>query len=554
SGLPGAPALAPSEASAAAPAPGAPPAEPPAPKDGKTKLPRPLWGLFWGHDILTVFGIEMHMISQPFLVMNTLKKSAAVMGFVRNVHMGGMSLSNLLPVGLLIDKTDYRVIAIGTALVRAALMGAIPLLFLSGHLTFGLLVAIVALNPLFQNTMIVAEGAARYALLGNDEKLNKEAAAVFGKWDALAGIAMPLLGSAIIGALVAHFGMGGYALAYGVYAAVLLASIPIYWLTVRDPRDPKELGMKGFLEFLAGTRSFLWAVAKGIALAPVSLARFLAGLARRVRAGGRAAEAAGERVGLKEKLARALDAHEATQGFSAILRNKTLFTLISVGSIESFLADAMPMVVLPNFIKEIVGVGPAFHLPVLGGLLATAGGIFGLMLAAESIGHFLAATRMEGEKGDRLIARLGHGRFYKMAAVSSLLFWLMWAVPTLLAPHLFWVNLGVVLFVQFAMQIFHGPVGIVMAPVVRNEIPNDKLGRVESAFGMIDMFFSAAGALAAGFMLDWFSISTAMLCIAVAITLSAVLEWRVPGWIFPDGRDPAKRARPDEPPSPPPAA
>jgi hypothetical protein len=527
------------------------PAEPPAPKDGKpgkTKLPRSLWGLFWGHDILTVFGIEMHMISQPFLVMNTLKKSAAIMGFVRNVHMGSMSLSNLLPVGLLIDKTDYRVIAVGTALIRAALMGAIPLLFLAGHLTFGVLVAIIALNPLFQNTMIVAEGAARYALLGTDEKLNKEAAATFGKWDALAGIAMPLLGSAVVTALIAHFGMGGYALAYGVYAALLLLSIPIYWLTVRDPRDPKELGMKGFLEFLSGTRSFFWALIKGLALSPVTFVRFARGLlsrAREKKAGTPAAP--GEKLKWREKLARVLDAHEATQGFSAILRNDTLFTLISVGSIESFLADAMPMVVLPNFIKDVVGVGPAFHVPVIGGLLATAGGIFGLMLAAESIGHFIAASRMEGEKGDRLIEKLGHGRFYKMAALSSLLFWLMWAVPTLVAPHLFWVNLGVVLFVQFAMQIFHGPVGIVMAPVVRNEIPNDKLGRVESAFGMIDMFFSAAGALAAGFMLDWFSISTAMAAIAVAITVSSILEWKVPGWIFPDGRDPAKKIRPDEP-------
>jgi hypothetical protein len=527
-------ALAPAGAAAAAPAPEAPPA----PSGGKTKLPRSLWGLFWGHHILTVTGINLHIISQPFLVMETLKKSKAIMGFVRNVHMGSMSLVNLLPVGLLIDKTDFRVLFIGTSLARAALMGSIPLLFLTGHLSFAVLVGIIALNPLFQSTMIVADGAARMAFLGKDEKLNKEASATLGKWDSVAGVIMPLAASAAVAALVSSFGLGGYALAYGVYAAFLLASIPIYWLMVRDPRDHGEMGLAGFLSFLKGTATFLWAFAKGIALSPFALAKFLYELAKK----GRARAASEPGVGLKERVARTLDAHEATQGFSYILRNKTLYTLISVGAIEAFLSDAMPMVVLPNFIKDVVGVGPHFALPVIGGLLATAGGIFGLMLAAESVGRFLASWRMEGEKGDRLIEKLGHGRFYRMAGVSSLLFWLMWAVPTFVAPHLFWAALGTVLFVQFATQVFHGPVGIVMAPVVRQEIDDTKLGRVESAFNMVDMFFSAGGALAAGFLLDWFSISTAMAIIASAITLTGLVEWLVPKWIFPDGIRPAKKA------------
>jgi len=509
----------------------------PAPKEAKTKLPRSMWGLFWGHHILTVSGIELHMISQPFLVMETLKKSKAIMGLVRNVHMGSMSIVNLLPVGLLIDKTDFRTLFIATSLARAMLMGAIPLLFLAGHLSFGVLVAIIALNPLFQSTMIVADGAARMAFLGTDEKLNKEASATLGKWDSLAGMIMPLAASGAVSALVSSFGLGGYAMAYGVYAAFLLASIPIYWIMVRDPRDHKDMGLAGFVNFLKGTATFLWALAKGLLLSPLALARFLIKLVRERGTKPAPAEAG---VGFKERLARALDRHEATQGFSYILRNKTLSTLISVGAIEAFLSDAMPMVVLPNFIKDVVGVGPHFGLPLVGGLLATAGGIFGVMLAAESVGRFIASWRMEGEKGDRLIEKVGHGRFYKIAAVSSLLFWLMWAVPTLL-PHMFWLSLGTVLFVQFATQIFHGPVGVVMAPVVRSEIPDAQLGRVESAFNMVDMFFSAGGALAAGFLLDWFSISTAMAIIAGAITLTAALEWMVPKWIFPDGMRPAKK-------------
>jgi|GEM_PF-2178746 len=524
-------------APAAAPSNAATRATPPEPKDGKTKLPRSLWGLFIGHDLMTIFGIEMHMISQPFLVTETLKKSTAIMGFVRNVHTSSMGLANLLPMGLLIDKTDFRVLFIGGALLRAALMGLIPLLYVTGHLSFAALVAIVALNPIFQGVMLTADGAARMAFLGSDDKLNKDATATLGKWYSLIDIAMPLAGSAIVAGLVATFGLGGYAAAYGVYAALLLASVPVYWVMIRDPRDHKDMGLAGFGSFLRGTGTFFWALARGLLLSPVALVRLLVKLAR----AGRPAASAGEPgVGLKERMARALDKYEATQGFSYILRNKTLFTLISVGAVEGFLSDAMPFVILPNFIKDVIGVGPHFAVPLFGGLLATAGGIFGLALAAQSLGHFFASWRMEGEKGDRLIERVGHGRFYRAAAVSSLFFWLMWAVPTLL-PHAFWLGLATVVFVQFAMQLFHGPVGIVMAPVVRHEIPDAKLGRVESAFNMVDLLCSAGGALAAGFLLDWFSIATAMAMIAAAITLTGVLEWMVPRWIFPDGVRPAQK-------------
>jgi hypothetical protein len=504
-----------------------------------TKIPRSMWGLFWGHHISTVFGVEFHVISQPFLVVETLKKSTAMMGLVRNVHMGSMSLVNLLPIGLLIDKTDFRTLFIATSLARAALMGAIPLLFLTGHLSFAVLIAVVALNPIFQSTMIVADGAARMAFLGTDEKLNKEASATLGKWDSLAGMIMPLVASFAVAGIVGSFGLGGYALAYGIYSGLLLASVPIYWFMVRDPRDHSDMGLAGFLSFLKGTGTFLWALAKGLLLSPFLLARFAFGLFK-----NRAPAAKEKGLSAKERLARVLDGHDATQGFSYILRNRTLGTLMTVGAVEAFLSDAMPMVVLPNFIKDVIGAGPHFSLPVIGGILATSGGIFGLMLAAESVGRFLSSWRMEGDAGDRLIAKLGHGRFYKMAAASSLLFWLMWLVPTVLAPHLFWINLATVLFVQFAMQIFHGPVGIVMAPVLRGEIPDEKLGRVQSAFSMVDMFFSAGGALLAGFLLDWFSISTAMAIIASAITLTAVLEWKAPAWLFPDGRRPAPKSPP----------
>jgi hypothetical protein len=111
---------------------------------------------------------------------------------------------------------------------------------------------------------------------------------------------------------------------------------------VRDARDHSEMGMKGFLSFLKGTASFLFALAKGILLSPLALGRFFFNLFRH-----RLPVPDGEALGWKEKLARVLDGHDATQGFSYILRNKTLSVLLLVGAVEGFLADAMPMVVLP---------------------------------------------------------------------------------------------------------------------------------------------------------------------------------------------------------------
>lgn len=577
----------------------------PAP-EGPTQLPRSLWGLFWGHHILTIFGINFHMVSQPFLVMQTLSKSKALMGMVRNVHMGSMSFVNMLPIGWLIDKVDFRVLFIATSLFRALLMGAIPLLFLSGHLTFAVLVGIVAVNPLFQSTMIVADGAARKAFLGTDERLNKEAAAILTKWDSVAGMVFPILSGLAVGWLVTTFGLGGYAYAYGVYALLLLAAIPVYWTMVTDPRERTSLAVTtlGEAARLAG-RGLLWLANPKRILGGIwaAIKAFLGLFSRRPAAP--AAATADDGAGWKERLARKLDRWEATKGVAYILRNKTLSILMMVGAIEAFLADAMPMVVLPNFITDAIGES-SIQIPwlpwALGGLagvlalrpawralsrrvswpswlgwlrakgpvtraelitsgvlsatlallawqlpamLAAAGGIFSLMLAAEYFGRLISSSKLEGEEGDELIKRWGHGRFYRIAAASASLFWLMWLFPAVLTPGNFWVNLLAVLFVQFGIQLAHAPVGIVMAPVVRREIPDSMLGRVDSAFNMVDLIFMAAGALVAGFAVDLLPINTAMLAIAILISGTAVMEWFVPKWIFPDGNHPGPRSEKD---------
>lgn len=613
---------------------GGDPSEPPAPA-AKSKLPRSLWGLFWGHHITTVFGVNFHILSLPFLVKDALGMGTATMGLVRNIHMGSMAVVNLLPIGYLIDKTDYRVVFIATSLARAALMAAIPLLFMSGGLHFTVLAAIIAVNPIFQSAMIVADGAARKSFLGKDEKLNKDAAATLGKWDSVAGMLMPIIAGWAVGMMVTTMGLGGYAMAYGVYGALLLASIPFYWFMIRDARFPgnDKIGPLGFTaqivtfmgalfasmihpltliltwsyrSFLTHVRSefpaslgarALWAVREiliavaGALLLPFAVLKGLFALPAALKA---ARAGAG-----KFSAADVLERYKPTEGLAFILRNKTLRILTGVMALEVLLIDALPFVLIPSLITDALGQAPAtlsvplwaaavpaglallaagvravtrlkswlpavalgvaaasvaavsFFPSILLVQVATAGGIMGLLFSLEYVGRFIPSARLEGEKGDAIIAKVGHGTFYRRAAFASLLFWGLLA-PVYLTPGLFWVNLAIISAILFTVQYFHTPVGIVIEPVKRAEMDDDKLARIESAVFMVDVAFESVGALFLGLLLDFAGLTPALIATAAFLTLTAVLQYNVPKWIFKDGNHPDKK--PEVPPSNPQAS
>ena len=64
-------------------------------------------------------------------------------------------------------------------------------------------------------------------------------------------------------------------------------------------------------------------------------------------------------------------------------------------------------------------------------------------------------------------------------------------------------------------------------------------------------FIIVALTLIAGIVIDQVPINTAMFLIACLISVTSVLEWMVPKWIFPDGNHPAP-VKPQEPPQDPP--
>ena len=177
--------------------------------------------------------------------MQALKKSKTMMGVLRNIQLGTMALINFLPVGLMVDKTNFRILFVSAMVGRTTLMAAIPLLFFLGHLSFLALAAVTVANAIFQGIQAIVYGAASNAFVGTDGKLNKEASAVITKYSSLAGIIFPIAAGAIVGSLVGYFGFAGYAIAYGIYSVFLLLAIPVYWFGIKDPRQNLEINTFG---------------------------------------------------------------------------------------------------------------------------------------------------------------------------------------------------------------------------------------------------------------------------------------------------------------------
>jgi hypothetical protein len=527
---------------------------------GKIIIPRSIKGLVLGHSIFIIFGIYMHISAQPYLVYG-LTGSKTMMGVIRNVHFGAYSASSFLPIGPTIDKTDYRSMFVWTSVSRALLMGLIPVLFFSGYMTFAVLIAIVALNPMFQSLMTNSDAAARDSMLGRDENVVREGTAFLTKVSAIGGLVIPAAAAWVVSQLVVAFGSpGGYAAAYAGYALMLILSIPVFLLMVRDPRyydpsvkqKPSTNPLNIFVPF--------WIVIR----APFRAARWLWGKAakRLGRNRGEAvaskdveavlAEAKSREIpfvegkpfkNFRERAARFFDKIEATQGVSVILRSDTLSILVAVTAIELFIADALMFVLIPNYIIDVIRpVAELASVPVIGSMLTTPVGIMGLMLTAGAIGRYMGSRWASGAKGARRIKKWGHKTLYRAAAVSGLTFWAMLIPTFFVAPAgaagaavmsipLFAGAMAVLLAFEFAMSLLATPLGIAMSPVRRKQIPNDMVGKVSAAFTMVDVGLMAAGALLIGILIDLVPIQIAVAVIAVLITMTSILEWFAPNWL-----------------------
>ncbi len=118
---------------------------------------RGLWA-FLASEVVSVTGTRMSMVVVPWFVLITTG-SAALTGLVAFAE----TLPYVVVLGLggpLVDRWGARRVAVGSDLAAAVLVGAVPLLHLTGRLPLGVLVALVALAGAVRGL-----GSATYVLM-----------------------------------------------------------------------------------------------------------------------------------------------------------------------------------------------------------------------------------------------------------------------------------------------------------------------------------------------------------------------------------------------------
>jgi len=152
-------------------------------------------------ELISTFGSRMTYLALPWFVLVTTG-SAAKMSVVLAVQILPMAILGV-PSGTLVQRLGSRTAMLASDFARAPLIMALPLLHAAGHLSFGLLLAIVAALGAFMPPYAASQRVILPELVGEDVTLMSQsnslieggtaAAALIGP--ALAGILIPLVGA-----------------------------------------------------------------------------------------------------------------------------------------------------------------------------------------------------------------------------------------------------------------------------------------------------------------------------------------------------------------------
>src|SRR6266516_1365394 len=99
---------------------------------------------FWVGQSVSLVGSEVSQLAIPLLAVLSLGANPGEMGVLRAVTFAPYLLS--LPVGVLVDRTRRRPLLIGVDLLRALLLGSIPLAAVLGVLAIPQLYVVAALS------------------------------------------------------------------------------------------------------------------------------------------------------------------------------------------------------------------------------------------------------------------------------------------------------------------------------------------------------------------------------------------------------------------------
>ena len=153
-------------------------------------------------EAVSMIGTRMTYLALPWFVLVTTG-SPGKMSLVLAAEILPMAILGV-PSGALVQRLGSRTTMLVSDLVRAPILASVPLLHASGHLTFPLLLAIVALLGCFAPPYVAAQRTILPELVGEDERRMSQAnsaieggtalAVLIGP--ALAGVLIPLLGAA----------------------------------------------------------------------------------------------------------------------------------------------------------------------------------------------------------------------------------------------------------------------------------------------------------------------------------------------------------------------
>ena len=199
-------------------------------------------------ELISTTGSAMTMLALPWLVLETTG-SAAQAGLVATAEFVPMAVLGI-PSGQIVARLGPRRTMLTCDLARAPLLGLVPLLEHTGHLSVGILIVIAFGIGAFYPAHFASQRTIIPDLLGTDSGEVTRANALLQ-----AANRLPLvIGPAIAGSLIALIGAGDVilidAISYLVAAALLTFLVP-RGLGRQGPQEEEATGMWAGARFIA---------------------------------------------------------------------------------------------------------------------------------------------------------------------------------------------------------------------------------------------------------------------------------------------------------------
>lgn len=180
----------------------------------------------WGGQTFSVFGSLISRIALPFLVIYTLQATPAQIAWLRTAEIAPGMLIGLL-AGVWIDRLRRKPLMIWADVIRALLVGSIPLALWLGHLTLSQIWLVAALVSVLTVSFDVSYETYLPTLVGSEHVLEANA-----KLSAT-GSVVEVAGFGIAGAL---FQLAGGALTLAIDAASFVVSVvTLAWIRKPEP-------------------------------------------------------------------------------------------------------------------------------------------------------------------------------------------------------------------------------------------------------------------------------------------------------------------------------